>query len=235
MSAIFKREFRSYFTSPLGYVFLGIFFFFEGLFFYFLSYRYGLPGMDYLTEYYMPIVIMLVTPVLTMRLLSEDRRQKVDQALLTAPVGVGSIVLGKFLAALSVYAIAFAPTFVFEMIVSSKISVNWLYYFNALFGLLLLGAALIAIGMFISSLTESSVIAVFLTLAAFLLLMILPMLVGLLNIGWLTSVAENLAVFSRLTNFNDGFFHIADVIYLLSFSCVFTFLSVRAVERRRWA
>ena len=153
MTAIFKREFKSYFTSPLGYVFLSIFFFFEAVFFVYLigvnapTVELIFPSMGY--------VIFLVTPVITMRLLSEDRRQKVDQALLTAPVSVAGIVLGKFFAALSVYVLAFSPTIVFEGIVSLVANPNWLVFLNGFLGTVLIGAALIAIGMFISSLTES--------------------------------------------------------------------------------
>ena len=99
MTAIFKREFKSYFTSPLGYIYLAIFYFFEGMYF---SALYGAasPHVEYIfPSFLFVLAVVLVTPVITMRLLSEDRRQKVDQALLTAPVGVGSIVLGKFFSA----------------------------------------------------------------------------------------------------------------------------------------
>ena len=171
MTAVLKREFKSYFTSPLGYVYLAIFLFFQGNFFVTL-YGYGSPTVEAIFPS-MATVVILVTPVLTMRLLSEDRRQKVDQALLTAPVSVGGIVLGKFFAALGVYAVAFTPTLLFQIIVSSlTASVNWLVYLNGLLGALLIGAALIAIGMFISSLTESPIISCILTLVTFLLLMV---------------------------------------------------------------
>lgn len=233
MSAVFKREFKSYFTSPLGYVYLAIFLFFEGYFFVAL-YGYGSPSIEIIFAS-LSFVIILVTPVLTMRLLSEDRRQKVDQALLTAPVSVSGIVLGKFFAALSVYALAFSPTLIFQIIVTMLAAPNWLIYLNALLGTLLIGAALIAIGMFISSLTESPIISVILTLVCFMLLMVLTNLASLTQLEWVMAVAEKVAFINLFSSFASSIFHIVDVIYLLSIAAVFVFMSIRAVERRRWA
>lgn len=233
MSAIFKREFRSYFTSPLGYVYLAIFLFFEGMYFSAL-FGYGMPNVEVIFGS-VSTVVVIVTPVLTMRLLSEDRRQKVDQALLTAPVSVTGIVMGKMLAAFAVYALAFAPTFLFQLIVTFLASVNWLVYLNALLGALLIGAALISIGMFISSLTESPIICCILTLISFLLLLVLPNLASLTGVSWIQAAAQKIAFISLFASFSESVFHIVDVIYLLSVAAVFIFLSVRAVEKRRWA
>jgi ABC-2 type transport system permease protein len=233
MTAVFKREFKSYFTSPLGYVFIAIFLFFEGYFFVTL-YSYGSPNIEIIFPS-LSSVVTLVTPVLTMRLLSEDRRQKVDQALLTAPVSVGGIVMGKFLAALSVYGLAFAPTLLYQIIVTMLATPNWLVYLNAFLGAMLIGAALIAIGMFISSLTESPIISCILTLVTFLLLMVLTNLASLTGVEWVVTVAEKIAFINLFTQFAGSVFRIVDVIYLLSIAAVFVFVSVRTVERRRWA
>ncbi len=233
MTAVFKREFKSYFTSPLGYVYLAIFLFFEGYFFVTL-YSYGSPSIEIIFPS-LSFVVILVTPVLTMRLLSEDRRQKVDQALLTAPVSVSGIVLGKFLAALSVYALAFSPTILFQIIVTLLATPNWLIFLNGLLGTLLIGAALIAIGMFISSLTESPIISCILTLVCFMLLMVLTNLAALTNLDWVVAAAEKIAFINLFSSFSSSIFHIVDVIYLLSITAVFVFVSIRAVERRRWA
>ncbi len=233
MSAIFKREFKAYFSSPLGYVFLTIFFFFEGMFFSTI-FEAGSPETSYIIAA-MSTVIMFVTPVLTMRLLSEDRKQKVDQALLTAPVSVTGIIMGKFFAALSVFALAFSPTLIFQIIVASKVTVNWLVYINILVGVLLIGAALIAMGMFISSLTESTVISCILTLVAFLVVMMISSLAEMTGVQFLTDIAEYVGFMDRFQNFYDNVFPVTDVIYLLSIAGVFCFLSVRAVEKRRWS
>ena len=233
MTAVFKREFKSYFTSPLGYIVLAIFLFFEGWYFSTL-FGYGSPTVEIIFSA-LATVVVFITPVLTMRLLSEDRRQKVDQALLTAPVTVTGIVLGTFFAALAVYALAFSPTLLFQTVVSFMASVNWLIYLNAAFGALLIGAALIAIGMFISSLTESPVISCILTLITFLLLMVLPNLASLAGAEWLSAAAQKIAFVNLFSSFTESVFRITDIIYLVSISAVFVFLSVRAVEKRRWS
>lgn len=233
MSAIFKREFKSYFTSPLGYVYLAIFLFFEGYFFVNL-YGYGSPNNEIIFPS-LSMVVVLVTPVLTMRLLSEERRQKIDQALLTAPVTISGIVLGKFLASVAVYALAFSPVVLFEIIVTLLSTPNWLIFLNAWLGAMLIGAALIAIGMFISALTESPIISCILTLIAFLLLMVLPSLASLAGVEWITAAANKIAFVNLFSSFTSSIFRIVDVVYLLSVIAVFVFLSIRAVERRRWA
>ncbi|MBQ1186976.1 MAG: ABC transporter permease [Clostridia bacterium] len=233
MSAIFKREFKSYFTSPLGYVYLAIFLFFEGYFFVNL-FGYGSPNNEIIFPS-LSIVVVLVTPVLTMRLLSEERRQKIDQALLTAPVSVTGIVLGKFFACLAVYALAFSPVVLFEIIVTLLSSPNWLIFLNAWLGAMLVGAALIAIGMFISALTESPIISCILTLITFLLLMVLPSLAALSEVQWVIDAANKMAFVNLVSSFTSSIFSVVDVIFLVSIVAVFVFLSIRAVERRRWA
>ena len=130
MSAVFKREFKAYFTTPIGFIVIAAFYFFLGLYFS-MIYSYGSPDIATVIVA-MSTVIVFTMPVLTMRLMSEDRRQKVDQALLTAPVSLTSIVLGKFFAALAVFAIGFAPTVIFEIIVASYVSVNIMSYIYAL-------------------------------------------------------------------------------------------------------
>ena len=233
MTAIFKREFKSYFTSPLGYVYLAIFLFFEGYFFVNL-YGYGSPNNEIIFAS-LSTVVVLVTPVLTMRLLSEERRQKIDQALLTAPVTISSIVLGKFLASVAVYALALSPIVLFELIVTLLSTPNWLVFLNAWLGAMLIGAALIAIGMFISALTESPIISCILTLITFLLLMVLPSLASLSGVEWVAAAANKIAFVNLFSSFTSSIFHVVDVVFLLSVIAVFVFLSIRAVERRRWA
>ena len=122
MTAVFKRELKAYFSTPIGYIFLAAFYFFLGLFFY-IIYTSGSPeiGVVLLS---MSTISVFAIPIITMRLMSDDRRQKVDQALITAPVKLSGIVLGKFFAALALYALAFVPTVFFELIILSKVSVS---------------------------------------------------------------------------------------------------------------
>ena len=122
MSAIFKREFKSYFSTPVGYIVIAAFYFFLGLYFS-LIFGYGSPYLENIVLT-MSTIVIFAMPILTMRLMSEDKRQKVDQALLTAPVSLTSIVMGKFLAAMAVFAIGFAPTVIFEIIIISFVTLN---------------------------------------------------------------------------------------------------------------
>lgn len=233
MSAVFKREFKSYFSTPIGYIVLAAFYFFLGLYFYTI-YSYGAPAVE-TTVIAMSTVAIFTMPVLTMRLMSEDRRQKVDQALLTAPVKLSGVVLGKFFAAFSVYALGFAPTVIFEIIVATKVSLNVLTYIYALFGAMLLGGALIAIGMFISSLTESSVISAILTLLVNILVLYMSNFASMIKVEWLASVIEKTAFITVFENFGESVFSVVDVVYFLSIIAVFVFLSVRSLEKRRWS
>ena len=236
MKAIYKREFKSYFASPIGYIFLAVFFFFEGTAFadIYSSGSTEIAGVFY--NFLTLLAVIFLIPVVTMRLLSEDRRQKVDQALITAPVSVTGIVLGKFFAAFSVYALAFAPTIIFQIIVSVLVpSVNWLIFLNALIGTLLTGAALISIGLTISAFTESQAISCILTIAAYVSIFAITYIAELTGVKFIVSAAEYLAIVNIFEHFADSVFHITDVAYLLSLTGLFIFFSVRAVERRRWA
>ncbi|MBR7071196.1 MAG: ABC transporter permease [Clostridia bacterium] len=233
MSAIFKREFRSYFTTPVGFVVLAIYYFFLGLYFSML-YSYGSPDVPSVVMA-MSTVVMFTIPVLTMRLMSEDRRQKVDQALLTAPVRLSGIVFGKFFAALAVFAIGFAPSVIFEIIVACLVKVNVLAYLYALFGILLLGGAMIAIGMFISSLTESSFIAAFLSLIVNILVLYMSSLASIVKVSWIATLMQKAAFISVFESFGDEVFSVADVVYFVSIIAAFLFLSIRSLEKRRWA
>ncbi len=233
MTAVFKREFRSYFSTPVGFIVIAAFYFFLGLYFS-LIYSSGSPDIA-MVIVAMSTVIVFTMPILTMRLMSEDRRQKVDQALLTAPVSLTSIVLGKYLAALAVFAIGFAPTVIFEIIIATYVSVNVMSYIYALFGMLLLGSALISIGMFISSLTESSVISAILTLVINILVLYMSNFASMINISWLSKVIEKAAFITAFENFGENIFSVTDVLYFVSISAAFLFLCVRSLDKRRWA
>lgn len=233
MSAVFKREFRSYFSTPIGFIVLAAFYFFLGLYFS-LIYSYGSPDIATVIVA-MSTVIVFAMPILTMRLMSEDRRQKVDQALLTAPVSLTSIVLGKFFAALAVFAIGFAPTLIFEIIVASYVTVNIMSYIYALFGMMLLGGALIAIGMFISSLTESAVISAILTLVINILVLYMSSFSSMVSVSWIATIIEKAAFITAFENFGQNIFSVADVVYFVSISVAFLFLCVRSLDKRRWA
>lgn len=233
MLAIFKREFKAFFTTPVAYIILTAFYLFSGWRFS-LYYGAGYPAVENIIME-LAIIIVFVTPLLTMRLMSEERRQKTDQALLTAPVTLFGIVFGKFLAALCVYALGFLPTIIFQIIVMSLVEINILPFIYALFGAILLGAALIAIGMFISSLTESSVVSAILNFVINILIIYSSSLVSSVSISWIVAAVEKIAFVNAFNNFGSTVFSIPDVFYFISITAAFLFLSVRSLEKRRWS
>ena len=152
MLAIFKRELKAYFTSPLGYVFLAIFYAFSGIFFWMFSLEMGTTDLS--TAFLlMFIVLMVFVPLLTMRLLSEDKKQKTDQLTLTAPISLFGIVMGKFLAAYAIFAAGVAVMPVYGFVMSSFAKVSWLPIWGNTLGLLLLGGIFVSGGLFVSALT----------------------------------------------------------------------------------
>jgi len=233
MSAIFKRELKSYFLNPIGFVILGVFTCFSGIFFASIFSR-GMPNVEYVVSTMAGILIYAI-PFITMRLISEDRRQKVDQALLTAPVSVTGIVMGKFLAALTLYGAGFSITLLYQLIIAFYITTNWLVYLYALLGALLLGAAIISIGMFISSLTESPVVSAAITFGVILASMMISSYSSQITSPILQKVCTALAFVDRFYNFSSSTLNLADIVYMLSIAAVFVFLTVRSVEKRRWA
>ncbi len=233
MKAIFKREFRSYFNTPIGFVIIAVFALFASLFFHTLYFS-GMPNIELVVSA-MSTVVVFAVPFITMRLLSEDRKQKVDQVLFTSPVSATGIVLGKFFAALALYGVGLSITVVFQFIVSAYVSVNWLIYLYALLGIMLLGGVLISIGMFISSLTESSVVSAALTFGIFLGVMMLGSYASTSGYTWLEKFSSAISFIDRFGDFSSGVINVADIVYMLSISFLFIFLTVRSVERRRWA
>lgn len=233
MSAIFKRELRSYFTSPLGYVVFTVFALFEGFYFYYLFY-YNYGDITSLFSYMLNIS-MFLCPILTMRLISEDKRLKVDQALLTAPVSLWGVVMGKFLAALTVFASCYVLTLVNQLIFAVFTTPNWIVYIGNLVGILLLGAALIAIGLFISSLTESQLVSAVVSFGAVMLLIMMDSLAAAVKFEPLEKLVSSLSFMTRQETFASGVLDFSNLIFFLSVAAVFLFLTVRMLEKKRWA
>ncbi len=233
MSAIFKREFKAYFSTPIGFLVLAATFFFLGMYFT-MIFSFGNPNVASVIST-MSMIVVFTIPFITMRIMSEDRRQKVDQVLLTAPVKLTSIVLGKFFAALAMIAIGFVPAFIFEIIVASYVTVNVWTFLYMFLGMMLLCGALIAIGMFISSLTESPIISAVLTLVINFLALYMSSFANQIKWEWLSKIFEKAAFITAFESFGEEIFSIPDVVYFLSIIAAFLFLSVRSLEKRRWS
>ena len=234
MFAIFKRELKAYFTSPLGYVFLAIFNAFSGLFFYIFSLSVG--STDISSVFLMMfIVLMVFVPLLTMRLLSEDKKQKTDQLILTAPVSLLSIVMGKFLAAYAIFAIGVEVMPVYGFVMSTFATVSWLPIWGNTVGLLLLGGIFVSIGLFISSLTENQMIAAIGGFFINLMILLMNTLKSALPNGFLQDVLSSISVYSRYSEITSGIFSLSSLIFFVSVIFIFLFLTVRVLEKRRWA
>ena len=162
MIAVYKRELRSYLTSMIGYLFIFFILLLTGIYFsaYQLSAYY--PRFEY-TLSALSFVFLVSVPILTMRVLAEERKQKTDQLLLTAPVSVEKIVLGKYFALVTVFAIPMLIMCLYPLIMTKFGTVSLAAAYTSILGFFLLGCANLAIGVFISSLTESQVIAAVLT------------------------------------------------------------------------
>lgn len=233
MSAIFKREFKAYFTSPIGWVFLFAFFIFSGLNFYIGVLLMQSTQVEIVISSMLTIVMFLI-PIITMRLFSEDKRQKTDQALLTAPVNLFPMVMGKMLAAFAIYALAFSVTFIYAVIISFYGRVEWSLYFSNLLGILLLGAAMIPIGGFISSLTENQVVSAIGSFLIMLILSFVDSLASLTTSEWVQKLIHSVSVYDRYNDFALGQLDYSDAVFFLSVAAIFIFLTVRVFEKKRW-
>ena len=153
MGAILKRELSSYFNSAIAYVVLAAYFFFSGVFFYNYCVVYNSASLSYVYGN-MLLIILFIIPIMTMKSFADEKYQRTDQALFTAPVSLTRVVLGKFLGAFVLYAICSAIFLLYAVVISFFATPEWSVILCTFIGLLLFGAALLAINIFISSLTE---------------------------------------------------------------------------------
>lgn len=234
MTAILKREVRAYFDSLIGYIFLTAFFAASGVLFSVTSLQFGSTDMSgmYASLFY---ILLVLIPILTMRTLSEEKRQKTDQLLLTAPISLSALVIGKFLAAMIIYGLGVLMTLVYAIVISFFGAVSWLTVIGNVVGLLLLGAAYVAVGMFISSLTENQVIAAIGGFAAMLVLYLIGTIAQIVPINWIANILAGLSFSARYNPFTYGVFDFSNVLFFISATVVFLFLTVRVLERRRWS
>ncbi|MBQ4557209.1 MAG: ABC transporter permease [Clostridia bacterium] len=233
MFAIYKRELRSYFSSAIGYAFVAILIAMSAAVF---SVTTLLSYTNDISTYFtvMLFILMVTLPMLTMKLFAEERKLKTEQLLLTSPVSIGGMVFAKFLAAFTVF-----------FVTNLLCSVSYLSLFaysepeggiilGNIIAITLVGAAFIAIGMFVSSLTENQLAA---AIGTFFFLLVM-LAIGMLNsfIPWypVRFVLDWFSLLSRYTNFTNGFFDFSALFYYISVCFVFLFVTCRVYERRRY-
>ncbi len=239
--ALYKKELRSYFASPLFYVvsavFLGLcgFYFYSDLY-YFIQFGFGVNILENFFQLLfvdMRLVMLLTVPLLTMRLLAEERKLGTIELLYTYPLRDGEILAGKFLACFTVFGVMLGATAIYPIYLSTIHSYEWVPVLAGYLGLALLGTVFIACGLFVSSLTESQVVA---GVAS----------VGLLLFFWVMSwneaassdavmqVVKAFSMFDHFFNFSKGVIDSGDVCYYLFFAAFFVFLTLRSMDSRRW-
>lgn len=233
MKAILKREIRSYFNSPVGYVCVAALAALYG-YYYFLVMATG--SSSYIRNVYsiMFTFCMMVIPVITMRSMTDDRKNKTDQALLTAPVGVTAIVMGKFLACFFVFFIASTLGLLPAVAMTFFSTPAWGEIIGNYLGTLLYGGAMISIGVFISSLTISQIIAAIGTFVVSVFLMYIDSLASSFSNAAISAVIDWISFNSRYSTFTQGLFSTSAAVFFLSVMAVFVFLTARRLESRRW-
>lgn len=234
MLAIYKREMRSYFTTPIGYIFAAIFLCISAAVFCFTT----LYSMSADTSLYFTVMIfsfVVLLPLLTMKTFSEERKTKTEQLFLSAPVSITGVVMAKFLAAFTVF---FGCTLVSALnmiILYNHAEPSTPMILGNLAAMILVGMAFLAIGVFVSALTESQLSASVITVAVLLGLLVISFANNLIGAEWLRFILSGLSVFARYQNFANGIFDVAALLYYVSLTAVFLFLTVRVYDRRRFS
>ncbi len=287
MGAVYERELKGYLHGMTGIIFISVNLLFSGLMLFLENLKYQDPKMEALI-YYQLMILFLTIPILTMRSIAEDRRQKTDQLLYSLPLSLPKIVLAKYFALLTTAVLPTLVSLLYPLILSLYGTVNFGTTYTALLTQALFIALLCAIGMFISSLTESPAIAAILTLTvnAALFLMsffttaipqtelasligfaviivlvaflayymtksvIAAYAVGAVGIvaeiilyfvkkdlfaGAINKVIDAMSVFSRVDLGTSGILDLSGIVYFVTAAVLFVFLSVQAVEKRRWS
>ena len=236
MLAIYKKELRSYFHSFIGCLFIGVSLFFIGLYYFVYCLLYGYPYFSYVINSVV-VLFMLTVPVLTMRIMAEERRSKTDQLILTAPVRVSRIVLGKFLALLTILADPTAVSAVYPLILLRFGSVPLGECYLALLAFFLYGTVSIAIGLLVSSLTESQVIAAVLGFVLLFVGYMMPSLCGLISStgNVLTHILGLYDLQTPFVMMLNGTLDVGSVVYFLSLTALVLFLTCQSIQKRRYS
>jgi len=237
---VLKRELVGFFKNPAAYLILTIYAFLSGLFF---CLSVVLADTSYLGELfglYLFFVEIIVVAALSMRFFSEEKKNRTDQLLYTTPVSISGIVFGKFLGGMTVYAACTAINLVYIFIVAMFGTPDVGMNISNLVGTMLLGACMVSVALLMSSLTENGIVAAISTVGVYILLFLADVVASFLYAllpSWLTWLADGLTklnLFQWYANFEGGILRLDAVVFYLSFTAVFLFLTARVIERRRW-
>jgi len=232
MSVIFRKELKYLFSSMTGFVFLAVFWAASGV--YFSLGQLAAQNGDikaYFTAF--APVLMFVIPLLTMRLYAEERNMRTEELLLSAPVRITFIILGKYASAMAVFGIALAPSLIFPVILAGLRASDFLSAAGCYFGLILTASAYISLGLLLSVCTESQTAAAAATYALFLLMYLVSPQGGMAPSGFAGDIAAFFSLTARFTGFSYGVFNLADIFYYITATGLFVFLGVFVLEDRR--
>lgn len=234
MLAILKKEFKSYFVSPIGYIFVAVFLFLSSM-----SFTSGVLATQYadisvvFSEFSM--LYLFLISILTMKLFAEEKNKKTDQLLLSSPVSVTEIVVGKYLAAMSVFAVTVVVSFIYPAVIIIYGNPVISEIIGSYIGFILLWGTLISIGVFVSSFTESQTIAGVITFTVLFVIYCIAWVQASIEIGIIKNFLGCFALFERYNEFQYGILNVQNVIYYLSFIFVFLFLTVKVIDKRRYS
>ena len=232
MTAIYKRELKTFFTTVTGWLFIAAHICLAGLYFFAINL---LSGYSNVGQSFSSILFLLLlsTPILSMRMLAEERKQKTDQLILTSPVSIGGIVAGKYLAMATVFTIPVAVMALFPLILSRYGTVPMGESYTALLAYYLFGLTCLAIGLFISSITESQVIAAVLSFALLFVGYMMSSITGLISQtgNLLTKILNAYNFTDRLDAMVEGTLNLKSVLYFVTLIVVFLFLTVQSIQK----
>ena len=223
MWAIVKKEFKSYFFSPVGYVFIGLFLIMFSIFFYTDVFNYQSTNFEYIF-YSGATILTFITPILTMRTIAEERKTGTEQLLLTSPVSITKMVLGKFLAAVAIVIITELCTFMYFGILCFFGKPHITTALVTLLGFLLLAISYISFGILASSITENQIIAGVITIGFFILTWFLPSM---------NEIFTNFSLINMFSKFPSGQIDIADTVTFITFTIACLLITIIFMQRRK--
>ena len=236
MFAIYRKEMKVYFSGMFGYFITALLLLFAGLFTVLFHFVFGYSQFAY-TLTSMNWVLIVLIPFLSMRAIAEERHNRTDQLLYSLPIPMWEIVMGKFLALVTLFSIPTAVMAVYPLMLSAFGGISLPAAYGALLGYYLLGVALIALCLFISSLVENQILAAVLSLAALLVVYFISTFASLIPTLPVLSVIRDLLIsldlFTRFNGFTYGHLDLPTLVFYLSFAAFFLFLTVQSMEKRR--
>lgn len=233
MLAIYKRELKAYMTSVIGYAFIALFLAVSGaLFVYTTMYSMTANSSSYFTL--MMIFFVVLLPLLTMKSFSEEKKLRTEQLLMTAPISIFGMVMAKYLAALTVFSASMVAAVLPFGILYRYAAVKTAVLLGNLVAILLVGGAILAIGIFVSALTENQLTAAVGTVGLVLVFFVISLLNTVIPVYFIRFILSGVSIFARYQNFTQGVFDFAALFYYLSVAAVFLFLTMRIFDRRRY-